>query len=505
MMETTDKDNKKSLDVIDLRSALKLLAEIPGQLLTTNEPIDPALELAGVYKQIGGGATLPPPARTGPAMLFENIKGYDDIRMIAGVMAQRERIAHMLGSNLEDLPRALMSAVKKPVNAILTKQKAVPCQEVIHKAPLDIRKLLPGIKTTEMDAGPYFLLGLLRAEDPETGEADVTVHRICVQGADIMTASFVFFRHIEQFRRKAERMGKPLPISINMGLDPAIYVAACFEPPTTPLGFDELSIVGAIRGCPVELVNCLTVDAKAIANAEIVIEGELIPNERMAEDSTTNSGFAIPEFTGYMGPAHKALPVIKVKAVTHRKNPILQTIVGPGEEHANLAGIATEASILNLLEQSMPGKVKNVYQHPSGGGKLLAILQFEKTSISDEGRQRQAALTALAAYQELKQVILVDEDVNIFDSNDVLWALNTRYQGDVSTVFIPGVRCHKDDPSQSPKFNPMLRDYGMTCKTIFDCTVPYTMKDRFKRPSFMEMDIARFLTARDKNKGKTLK
>jgi len=493
MTKSNKDDNRIKNEVVDLRSAMKVLDETPGQLLTTDELVDPNLELAGVYKQIGGGATLPPPARTGPAMLFENIKGYDDVRMIAGVMAQRERIAHIFGSSLEGLPRVLMSAVKNPVNAVLTQEKAVPCQEVVYKAPLDIRKLLPGIKTTEIDAGPYFLLGLLRAEDPETGEADVTVHRICVQGPDIMTASFVFFRHIEQFRRKAERMGKPLPLSINMGLDPAIYVAACFEPPTTPLGFDELSIVGALRGRPVELTSCLTVNAKAIANAEIVIEGELLPNERMAEDSTTNSGFAIPEFTGYMGPAHKALPIIKVKAITHRKNPILQTIVGPGEEHANLAGIATEASILHLLEQSMPGKVKNVYQHPSGGGKLMAIIQFEKTSLSDEGRQRQAALTALTAYQELKQVIVVDEDVNIFDSNDVLWAMNTRYQGDISTVFIPGVRCHKDDPSQSPGFNPMLQDSGITCKTIFDCTVPFHTKKRFERPPFIDVDIGRFL------------
>jgi 4-hydroxy-3-polyprenylbenzoate decarboxylase len=493
MTATNNTGNQKPNDIIDLRSAMKLLGETPGQLITTHEPIDPDLELAGVYKQIGGGATLPPPAATGPAMLFEQVKGYDNIRMVAGILAKRERIALLLGCTMENLPRLLLKTFEEPAQPVMMKGENALCQEVVHRAPLDIRKLLPGVKTTELDAGPYFLLGLMRAEDPETGEADVTVHRLCVQGPDRITASFVFFRHIEQFRRKAEQMGQPLPVSINIGLDPAIYLAACFEPPTTPLGFDELSIAGALRKRPIELVDCVSVNAKAIARAEIIIEGELLPNERMPEDSTTHSGYAIPEFTGYMGPAHKALPILKVRAVTHRKNPILQTIVGPGEEHANLAGIATEASILRLLENSMPGKVKNVYQHPSGGGKLLAIIQFEKTSVSDEGRQRQAALTAFTAYQELKQVILVDEDVNIYDSNDVLWALNTRYQGDVSTIFIPGVRCHKDDPSQSPKFNPVLKDSGITCKTIFDCTVPFIMKERFKRPPFMEVDIERFL------------
>jgi len=89
----------------------------------------------------------------------------------------------------------------------------------------------------------------------------------------------------------------------------------------------------------------------------------------------------------------------------------------------------------------------------------------------------------LAAFPELKHVILVDEDVNIFDSNDVLWAMTTRYQGDVSTVFLPGVRCHRLDPSQSPEFNPALAADGVSCKTIFDCTVPYRMKERFGAPS----------------------
>jgi len=87
----------------------------------------------------------------------------------------------------------------------------------------------------------------------------------------------------------------------------------------------------------------------------------------------------------------------------------------------------------------------------------------------------------------------VDEDVNIFDSNDVLWAMTTRYQGDVSTVFLPGVRCHRLDPSQSPEFNPALAADGVSCKTIFDCTAPYRMKERFRRAEFMAVDLAKYL------------
>jgi len=263
-----------------------------------------------------------------------------------------------------------------------------------------------------------------------------------VQGPDTMTVWFSPGRHIDAFRIKAENKGQPLPVSANIGLDPAIYLAACFEPPTTPLGFDHLSIV--------ELVDCVSVKALAIANVEIVIEGELLPNQRIREDTRTNTRYAIPEFTGYMGAAHPSLPVLKIRAVTHRQKPTLQTIVGPGEEHWSLTGIPTEASILPLLEANMPGKVMNVYAHLAGGGNLLVIIQFKKALASDEGRQRQAALVAFTAFPELRHFVLVDDDVNIYDSNEILWPLTTRYQGDVSTVLIPGVECHPLDPTQPP-------------------------------------------------------
>lgn len=125
----------------------------------------------------------------------------------------------------------------------------------------------------------------------------------------------------------------------------------------------------------------------------------------------------------------------------------------------------------------------------------MAVIQFEKKEASDEGRQRQAALLAFAAFSELKHVILVDEDVDPFDTNDVLFALNTRYQGDVDTIFIPGVRCHPLDPSQRTCYNPGLRDRGISCKTIFDCTVPFELKDQFVRAKFLELDAAHWMGA----------
>ena len=118
----------------------------------------------------------------------------------------------------------------------------------------------------------------------------------------------------------------------------------------------------------------------------------------------------------------------------------------------------------------------------------MAILQVRKTVPTDEGRQRQAALVAFSAFPELKHVILVDEDVDIFDTDDVLWAMNTRFQGDRDIIMIPGVRCHPLDPSSSSQYSDTIRDVGISCKTIFDCTVPFDMKDCFIRAPFMELD-----------------
>ena len=130
----------------------------------------------------------------------------------------------------------------------------------------------------------------------------------------------------------------------------------------------------------------------------------------------------------------------------------------------------------------------------------MAVLQFKKSVASDEGRQRQAALLAFSAFSELKQIFLGEEDVDCFDMNDVLWAMKTRFQGAVDTITLPGVRCHPLDPSNDPAFSPSIRDHGIACKTIFDCTVPFDQKDRFVRARFMELDPSEWV--KQKNEGK---
>ena len=140
---------------------------------------------------------------------------------------------------------------------------------------------------------------------------------------------------------------------------------------------------------------------------------------RVKEDQNSHTGYAMPEFPGYTGPASDQCRLIRVTAVTHRKNPIMQTCIGPSEEHVSMAGIPTEASIYGMVEKAMPGKLQNVYCPSAGGGKYMAVLQFKKSVASDEGRQRQAALLAFSAFSELKHVFLVDEDVDCFDAFNV--------------------------------------------------------------------------------------
>lgn len=482
--------------VHDLRSALELLRSMKGQLVETDVEVDPEAELSGVYRYVGAGGTVMRPTQEGPAMLFRNVRNYPDARVAIGLLASRQRVAALLNTTKEQLGHLLCRCAQHPIQPVLT-EKAPVCQQVVHYATepdFDLNKLVPAPTNTPDDAGPYITMGMCYATHPDTGLSDVTIHRLCIQGRDELS---IFFtpgaRHIGAMAERAEQLGIRLPISISIGVDPAIEVASCFEPPTTPLGFDELSIAGALRGKPVELCRCLTVQERAIAHAEYVIEGEVIPNVRVQEDQNRNTGYAMPEFPGYTGPASSQCWLIRVTAVTHREHPIMQTCIGPSEEHVSMAGIPTEASIIGMVDKAMPGKLLNAYCASAGGGKYMAVLQFRKSVQSDEGRQRQAALLAFSAFSELKHVFLVDEDVDCFDMNDVLWAMNTRFQGDADIITIPGVRCHPLDPSNDPACTPSCRDHGIACKTIFDCTVPFDQKERFKRSNFLEVDPAHWV------------
>ena len=267
--------------VNDLRSAIELLKGIPGQYIETDVEVDPIDELSGVYRRIGSGGTVKRPTRLGPAMTFNAIKGHPGARVHIGLLASRKRVGYLLGCDPKRLGFLLNEAVDRPVAPVEVGADKALCQEVVYRAEdegFDIRTILPAPTNTPDDAGPYLTLGMCYAHDPETGVHDVTIHRMCLEGPDELSIYMVpGARHIGHFYEVAEARGEALPISISIGVDPAIEVSTCFEPPTTPLGYDELSIAGALREQPVELARCLTIDELCIANAEYVIEGEILP------------------------------------------------------------------------------------------------------------------------------------------------------------------------------------------------------------------------------------
>ena len=477
----------------DLRRVLDEIKDDPKNYHETDVPIDPEAELSGVYRYIGAGGTVERPTKEGPAMMFNNVKGFPDTWVLIGLMASRRRVGKMFHHDYQTLGQFLNESVSNPIAPVTVKEADAPAHEVVYKATdadFDIRKLVAAPTNTPQDAGPYITVGVVFGSNMDKSKSDVTIHRMVLEDKDklgiyIMPGG----RHIGAFAEEYEKANKPMPITINIGLDPAVTIGATFEPPTTPFGYNELGVAGAIRNQAVQLVDGLTVDEKAIARSEYTLEGYIMPNERIQEDINTHTGKAMPEFPGYDGDANPALQVIKVTAVTHRKNAIMQSVIGPSEEHVSMAGIPTEASILQLVDRAIPGKVKNVYNPPAGGGKLMTIMQIHKENEADEGIQRQAALLAFSAFKELKTVILVDEDVDIFDMNDVIWTMNTRFQADQDIMVLPGMRNHPLDPSERPQYDPKsIRFRGMSSKLVIDGTVPFDMKDQFERAQFMKVD-----------------
>ncbi|WP_338230411.1 UbiD family decarboxylase [Lactiplantibacillus paraxiangfangensis] len=476
----------------DLRRVLDEIKDDPQSYHETDVEVDPDAELAGVYRYIGAGGTVERPTKEGPAMMFNRVKGFPDTRVLIGLMASRRRVGKMFHHDYQTLGQFLNESVSNPIEPVTVAENAAPVHEVVYKATdegFDIRKLVAAPTNTPVDAGPYITVGVVLGSNRDKSKSDVTIHRMVLEDKDTLGIYIMpGGRHIGAFAEEYEKVNEPMPITINIGLDPAVTIGATFEPPTTPFGYNELGVAGAIRQQAVQLVDGLTVDEKAIARSEFTLEGYIMPNERIQEDINTHTGKAMPEFPGYDGDANPALQVIKVTAVTHRKHPIMQSVIGPSEEHVSMAGIPTEASILQLVDRAIPGKVTNVYNPPAGGGKLMTIMQIHKENEADEGIQRQAALLAFAAFKELKTVILVDEDVDIFDMNDVIWTMNTRFQADQDLMVLPGMRNHPLDPSERPEYDPKsIRFRGMSSKLVIDGTVPFDMKDQFERAQFKEV------------------
>lgn len=462
----------------DLRAALAV-SEKYGDLIRIKRPVNINLELVGEYLKHAGGTPMPQPTRIGPVVVFENVMRTTssgdvsyDIPVAVGVVASRDRVARFFGVPKRRIPFRMMEAMRNPTPIRIVSE--APCQEVVIRDHINLMEQLP-IPTMSYDsAGPTITSGLLRGIDPETGLGDVTFHRIFVLGPDRITALMNSTKHIKQMQHKAELKNEPFPVSVNIGFDPFTCISAGIYPPAGA-DLDELTVAGSLKGSPVEVVQCRTIAGQALARAEIVLECEMLPNETASEDSVSSKkGESMPEMGGYVGAAAPS-QVLKVKAITHRSKPIYQTLVTPGEEHNIIAGVPCEAEILDAAQRTgYSDLLANAYLSSAGGGKLLAVLQMRKQSPADDAEVRNVAMLAMTTMHEMKNVIAVDDDVDIWDPMDLWWAFTTRFRPREDMVVIDGARSW-----------PGLAPYVQTTKAIFDFTVPWSQRTKMRRPRYM--------------------
>jgi len=462
----------------DLRAALAI-SEKHGDLVRIKRPVNVKLELVGEYLRHAGGTPMPQPTRIGPVVVFENVVRTTPsgdvsygIPVAVGVVASRDRVSRYFGVPKRRISFRMMEAIRNPV-PIKTVSEA-PCQEVVIRDDINLMEQLP-IPTMSYDsAGPTITSGLLRGIDPESGLGDVTFHRIFVLGPDRITALMNSTKHIKQMQHKAELKDEVFPVTVNIGYDPFSCICAGMYPPAGA-DVDELTVAGALKGSPVEVVKCKTIAGQALARAEIVLECEMLPNETASEDSVSSKkGESMPEMGGYVGVAAPG-QVLKVKAITHRSKPIYQTLVTPGEEHNIISGVPCEAEILDAARRTGYSELlANAYLSSAGGGKLLGVLQIHKLGPADDAEVRNVAMLAMTTMHEMKNVIVVDDDVDIWDPMDLWWAFTTRFRPKEDLVVIDGARSW-----------PGLAPYIQTTKAIFDFTVPWSQRTRMRRPRYM--------------------
>ncbi|MGH8801406.1 MAG: UbiD family decarboxylase, partial [Casimicrobiaceae bacterium] len=355
-------------------------------------------ELAAIAKRLDGEK----------ATFFPHPDGHA-IPVISGFMSRRSWIAETLGVAESDLPQRMLDALANPLPWREVTAGAAPVQEVAHDG-VDIRRLLPIPKHNEHDSAPYISAGLVIARNPRTGAQNVSINRIQVNAPDRM-GMLILPRHLHAFQSAAEEAGEALPVAVVIGASPAALLAS---QAILPIDHDELTVAGALEGQPLDVVRCQTSEVRVPAQAEIVIEGRVLAGVREPEGP-------FGEFPKYYSPQQKR-EVIAIDRVTHRRNPIYHTIVPAAMEHLLLGAISREATMLAHLKRSFPN-VTGVHLAVGGACRYHLYVQMRKTR---EGEPKNVIMDAFGGHYDIKHVVVVDEDVDVFDEQEVLWAIYTN-------------------------------------------------------------------------------
>jgi 2,5-furandicarboxylate decarboxylase 1 len=426
----------------DLRGWLQRLV-VTDRLVVARDGISLIDELAAVAKKL----------ELERAVLFPRPDQHA-IPVVANLFADRSWIADSLGVPSSELLTRFQNAVRHPLPWV--EVTAAPVHDVVHRE-IDLLRQLPIPKHNEHDSGPYITAALLIARNPQTGIQNVSIHRCQVSGPDRIGV-LLLPRHTRHYFRLAEEAGEALEIALVIGVHPACILAS---QAIAALDDDEMEIAGALLGDPVEMVKCRTNQVRVPAHAEIVIEGRILPKVRAPEGP-------FGEFPQYYGPRADR-EVIQVDAITHRKNPIFHTIVGGGMEHLLLGGIPREATLLDHLQRSFPS-VRDVRLTRGGTCRYHLAVKIDKTSPREA---KNIIMGAFGGHYDVKQVVVVDMDVDIDDPSEIEWAVATRFQADRDLVVVSGAQGSKLDPSSNE---------GVSAKMGIDATKPLSTEPmEFKR------------------------
>jgi UbiD family decarboxylase len=420
----------------DLREFLKFLEE-HGELLKTKKPVDVKFEISSYIRKTSD--------QRGPALFFENVKNFD-MPVVGGIFATRERAFLALETSSQDYVHKFQNALDHLLPPKLVSN--APCKEVIYTGnDVDLTRF-PIPIFSEKDPAPFITLGLSISRDPKSGGKNTSIYRLQLKGRNRLG---IMAQHLVRQLVEAESLGKGLPIAIAIGTDPVIPLATQWM---APYGTDEMALAGALRGQPVEVVKAETVDLEVPATAEIVIEGNVLPNIREQEGP-------FGEVSGYYTPANPK-PLIEVSAITHRKNPIYQAALTgmPTTENHILKQLPLEATFYWMLKKEFPG-VTAVHFPAAGTVGMISVIAM-KQAYECEARN---VIATMFGSRRNKITIVVDDDVDIYDMEKVLWAIATRTQADEDIVIFPRLVATAMDPS--------VRKFRVGSSLGIDATKPF--------------------------------
>ena len=434
--------------------------EQQGELIRFDKEVDPLTNMAAVQWRAFN--------EMGKASLFTNIAGHENWRACSQIVADRRKWSIGLGIEENALLSEVSMRLERSIDTTNIDGGAAPCKEVILiGGDVDMFDI-PAPFTSEYDGGPYLAAGILVVRDPETGLRNVSIHRQQVTGKD-KTGFVMLPRQTRRIYDKYRNRGEAMPVSIFFGCHPAIFFAASF---TTRFGHDELSIAGGLMGEAVRMVNCETNDMEVPAEAELVLEGEVLIDVVEPEGP-------YGEMTGTYAGGGEA-EVFKVKAITRRKDPIFYALhCGvPVTDAQSTMGLGIEVATKNHLSTVEGGIDLLDVRAVTAAGDMMLILKLRPRQ---PGQGKTALMAALSGpYLHPKLAIAVDEDIDADNLCQVAWSIATRVQASDDVTMIPNTRVFGLD-SISPLVPGMGQFTRIGTKWMIDATIPVELSEEQRR------------------------